>query len=78
MPTASPRFKRVLLIFSICVNLGVLGFFKYFNFFVDSARVLLEGVGLHRGDAVGIFPATKKSTIVERASSPQKRQSHQP
>lgn len=28
--------KKALLIISLVVNLGLLGFFKYFNFFVDS------------------------------------------
>ncbi len=30
------RKRKYLLIFSLCLNLGLLGFFKYFNFFVDS------------------------------------------
>jgi D-alanyl-lipoteichoic acid acyltransferase DltB (MBOAT superfamily) len=38
------RRKRLLLL-SVCVNLGILGFFKYFNFFADSLSVLLAGVG---------------------------------
>lgn len=28
--------RKLLLLISICVNLGFLGFFKYYNFFVDS------------------------------------------
>lgn len=36
--------KRILFI-SLATNLGVLGFFKYFNFFTDSARHLLEQLG---------------------------------
>lgn len=31
-----PSTKKILLWISICVNLGFLGFFKYYNFFVDS------------------------------------------
>lgn len=38
--------KRCLWI-SVGVNLTVLGFFKYFNFFIDSAAALIESVGLH-------------------------------
>jgi D-alanyl-lipoteichoic acid acyltransferase DltB (MBOAT superfamily) len=38
--------RRLLLACSIAVNLGVLGAFKYFNFFVDSAAELLTKVGL--------------------------------
>jgi D-alanyl-lipoteichoic acid acyltransferase DltB (MBOAT superfamily) len=40
------RQRRGLLVTSLVVNLGVLGFFKYFNFFVDSATELLGTVGL--------------------------------
>ena len=39
--------RRAVLMISIVTNLGLLGFFKYFNFFVDSAAVLIESVGLH-------------------------------
>jgi D-alanyl-lipoteichoic acid acyltransferase DltB (MBOAT superfamily) len=42
----SPRARR-WLIGSIVVNLGVLGVFKYFNFFVDSAQTLLAILGIH-------------------------------
>ncbi|MCC7407270.1 MAG: MBOAT family protein [Phycisphaeraceae bacterium] len=45
MPSASPRRRKLLLLVSLFSNLGILGFFKYFNFFVDSAVVLLESVG---------------------------------
>jgi D-alanyl-lipoteichoic acid acyltransferase DltB (MBOAT superfamily) len=44
--TEDPRTRKRLLITSIVVNLGVLGFFKYFNFFVDSAGAMLENAGL--------------------------------
>ncbi|MEO1625366.1 MAG: MBOAT family O-acyltransferase [Bacteroidota bacterium] len=36
------RARKQLLTVSILVNLGVLGFFKYFNFFVDSFQQLLS------------------------------------
>ncbi|MBI1978031.1 MAG: MBOAT family protein [Candidatus Omnitrophica bacterium] len=32
----NPRVRKALLILSICLNLGILGFFKYFNFFAGS------------------------------------------
>lgn len=32
----NPRKRKILLWVSICINLGFLGFFKYYNFFVDS------------------------------------------
>ncbi len=38
----SDRVRRALLVVSLCVNLGVLGLFKYFNFFIESAQPLLE------------------------------------
>jgi len=38
--------RRALLLTSICVNLGILGFFKYFNFFVDSAADLVSAFGV--------------------------------
>ncbi|NRB58887.1 MAG: MBOAT family protein [Winogradskyella sp.] len=33
---SKPTKRKMLLWISICINLGFLGFFKYFNFFVDS------------------------------------------
>jgi len=42
--------RRALLIASLVVNLGVLGFFKYFNFFVESASALLAPMGLTEAD----------------------------
>jgi D-alanyl-lipoteichoic acid acyltransferase DltB (MBOAT superfamily) len=44
--TDDPKTRKRLLLASIVVNLAVLGFFKYFNFFVDSAGAVLENVGL--------------------------------
>lgn len=43
--TESGRHKKLLLTFSIAVNLGILGFFKYFNFFIESAASVLSAVG---------------------------------
>ena len=42
-----PRHRRRLLVISCIVNFGMLGFFKYFNFFSDSAAHLLQSLGLH-------------------------------
>lgn len=39
--------RKVLLIISIVFNLGMLGFFKYYNFFVDSFIDLFSTVGIH-------------------------------
>ncbi len=45
--TADPRRRRALILLSIGVNLGVLGFFKYYNFFVSSFIDAFAGVGIH-------------------------------
>jgi alginate O-acetyltransferase complex protein AlgI len=39
--------RRAILLLSLAANLGVLGFFKYYGFFVESFGRLLELVGLH-------------------------------
>ncbi|MEA2235525.1 MAG: alginate O-acetyltransferase complex protein AlgI [Thermoanaerobaculia bacterium] len=38
--------RHRLIVMSVAVNLGLLGFFKYFNFFVTSAGELLSALGL--------------------------------
>ena len=45
---AAPKQKtrRTLLIFSVALNLAFLGFFKYFNFFIDSFVQILPVLGL--------------------------------
>ena len=43
---AGARRRRYFLILSVCFCLTILGFFKYFGFFVQSARTLLETAGL--------------------------------
>ncbi|MDZ7696596.1 MAG: hypothetical protein U5R49_06655 [Deltaproteobacteria bacterium] len=43
--TKSIARRKYLLSFSIAVNLGILCFFKYFNFFVESFATLLETMG---------------------------------
>jgi D-alanyl-lipoteichoic acid acyltransferase DltB (MBOAT superfamily) len=40
-----PRARKRLLAISCATGLGILGFFKYFNFFVGSAESLLRGFG---------------------------------
>ncbi len=39
--------RKRLLIMSMVLNLGILGFFKYFNFFTDSFVSMLQGFGLN-------------------------------
>lgn len=38
--------RRRWLLLSLTVNLGILGFFKYFNFFIDSAATFLSTLGM--------------------------------
>ena len=40
------RRRRRIFALSLAVNLGILGFFKYFNFFVDSADSLFRSWGI--------------------------------
>ncbi len=42
----SARARKVILFVSIAANLGILGFFKYFDFFTSSAASLLSSIGL--------------------------------
>jgi len=44
---ASEGRRKAWLLVSLAVNLGVLSFFKYFNFFIISAGGFLDWVGLH-------------------------------
>jgi len=44
--TEDPRRRKLFLYLSLCVNLGFLGFFKYFNFFCGSAESLLLQLGM--------------------------------
>jgi len=54
--SSSARRRKVLLLGSLCANLGALGFFKYYNFFIESAKMLLTGWGLEAGSLDIILP----------------------
>jgi len=56
--TDTPRRRKTLLLLSIVVNIGLLGFFKYFNFFIDNAALLIESLGFeaHRSTLQVILP----------------------
>jgi len=41
------RYRKMLLIVSIMVNLGVLGYFKYVNFFLDNTWFIFSAMGVH-------------------------------
>lgn len=43
----SQKKKKTWLLISIITNLGFLGFFKYYNFFINQFAELLESAGLH-------------------------------
>src|SRR5688500_13423980 len=45
-----PIKRRMALIVSIGLNLGFLGFFKYFNFFIDSFSSMMSTMGLPVSD----------------------------
>lgn len=47
---ASPRLRRALLILSVGVSLGILGFFKYTNFLLDNAVSILNFAGFQVSD----------------------------
>ena len=41
----NPAHRRWLLTFSLVLNFGFLGFFKYFNFFAGSMLTMLHTLG---------------------------------
>ncbi len=45
--STEPRQRRSLLVVSLVINFSILGFFKYFNFFVDSAEKFAVLLGMH-------------------------------
>ncbi|HOZ39630.1 MAG TPA: MBOAT family protein, partial [Flavobacteriales bacterium] len=44
--TAAQRTKRFWLFLSVGINLGLLGLFKYYNFFAESFAAFTAGIGL--------------------------------
>jgi alginate O-acetyltransferase complex protein AlgI len=44
--TENQRSRKQLLLVSMIVNLGILGFFKYFNFFIGSIQATAASMGL--------------------------------
>jgi D-alanyl-lipoteichoic acid acyltransferase DltB (MBOAT superfamily) len=45
--TTRTGYRRTLLGVSLSVNLGMLGVFKYFNFFAESLQTVLQSVNIH-------------------------------
>ncbi len=52
----APRWRKTLLVASIVSNLGLLGVFKYFGFFVGSMAAVLSPLGVHVGTLEIILP----------------------
>ena len=52
------RGQKAALIISICTNLSLLGFFKYFNFAADSYNSIIEMLGLEGWDLDLAFKVT--------------------
>jgi D-alanyl-lipoteichoic acid acyltransferase DltB (MBOAT superfamily) len=51
-----PRFRRGFLAASLAGNLGLLGFYKYFDFFVTNVAGALEVLGVHENvHTLGLF-----------------------
>ncbi len=40
------NYSKILMILSIVINLGVLAYFKYFNFFIDNINLILKSFKL--------------------------------
>ncbi|KAA5546048.1 MBOAT family protein [Roseiconus nitratireducens] len=51
-----PRIRWTYLCVSLFVNLGVLAFFKYFNFFIESAAAIFHGWGSNPGTLDLVLP----------------------
>ncbi|MBT3547789.1 MAG: MBOAT family protein [Flavobacterium sp.] len=45
--TTKPSERKFLLMISLAINLGLLGFFKYFNFFIESFNAAFASAGIH-------------------------------
>jgi len=54
--TDSAKKRKLLLLLSIVINLGFLGFFKYFNFFIDTLNVFTQTLGWRVGTLNIILP----------------------
>lgn len=57
--TGAPRRRKLILAASVVVNLTLLGFFKYFNFFVDTMSEFLGALNIpfHPGTLSIVLPA---------------------
>jgi alginate O-acetyltransferase complex protein AlgI len=53
---AKPGRRKAWLVGAVSISLAVLGFFKYYNFFITSAEALLAPFGVHLGTLRIILP----------------------
>ena len=44
--TSEQKHRKFLLAISLFVNLGILGIFKYYNFFASSSQAMLHSIGI--------------------------------
>lgn len=51
-----PRIKKSLLLFSLIFCLGILGYYKYCNFFIESFNVAFKNFGLNLGSMDILLP----------------------
>jgi len=50
------RKRKLFLTVSVCMNLGILGFFKYFDFFLENFKALLVSLGVQANlETLGII-----------------------
>ena len=56
--------RKTFLVISMVANLGILGFFKYFDFFVDSLATLLEALRLPREQARARHRAARRHQLL--------------
>lgn len=63
--------RRVILIVSVCINLGILFYFKYFDFFIENVNAVtgsnfsLKGIALPLG--ISFFTFQQLSFIIDRS-----------
>jgi len=52
--SASERKRKTVLVISVCINLGLLFYFKYCNFFIDNFNTALEALGMQPIRLLGV------------------------
>lgn len=62
------RTRKAMLFASVAVNLSILGYFKYFNFFIDSLNLILSRVGFNLPELQIILPIGISFYIFETLS----------